>query len=167
MRDGMEAQVTLVGSESESQNHKLILVIHITMRLLPESQNHKRLRWGLRVLVVSFLYIWDVGITWYLFAQAWSTNEKEYPQLGTASSVVSHQGLVLSQQLSHQVGACDVWVSLHVTCHLTHHMTSPMIHHMTCTWHIMWLITWPLDLEKESQSTCNAKSRKTKKCSMG
>jgi hypothetical protein len=48
------ALVTLVGSVSESQNHKLILVIHYTIRLLPKSQNHKRLRWGLWVSVVSF-----------------------------------------------------------------------------------------------------------------
>jgi hypothetical protein len=80
-----------------------------------------------------------------------------------ASLAVSHQGLALSQWLSHPVGACDALVSHHVICHLTCHMTSPMIHHMTCTWHIMWLITWPLDLEKEHQVHAARKSRKTKK----
>jgi hypothetical protein len=68
-----------------------------------------------------------------------------------ASSAVSHQGLALSQQLSHQVGARDAWVSHHVTCHLTHHMTSLMIHHMTCMWHITWLITWLFGLRKENK----------------
>jgi hypothetical protein len=76
---------------------------------------------------------------------------------------VSHQGLALSQQLSHPVGAHDAWVSHHMTYHLTHHMTSLVIHHMTGMWHITWLITWPLDLEKKSPSTCSTKSRKTKK----
>jgi hypothetical protein len=46
----------LVGSESESQNHKLILlyIIHQSHEGLPESQNHKRSRWGLRVTVAVF-----------------------------------------------------------------------------------------------------------------
>jgi hypothetical protein len=76
---------------------------------------------------------------------------------------VSHQGLALSQQLSHPIGAHDVGVSHHVTCHLTHHMTSLMIHHMICMWHITWLITWPVDLEKENQKYMHCKIRKNEK----
>jgi hypothetical protein len=117
----------------------------------------------------SVFYTWGdqqshdvVHKQWVIQTISMSTN------LETAFLVVSHQGLAVSQRLSHQVGARDAWVSHHVTYHLTHHLTSPMIHHMTCTWLITWLITWPLDLENKSQSTCSAKIKKIKgKCSMG
>jgi hypothetical protein len=56
MQDGMVAQITLMGSEPESQNHKLALyyLIHQKSQGLPESQNHKRSRWGLRVTIAVF-----------------------------------------------------------------------------------------------------------------
>jgi hypothetical protein len=55
MQDGTEAQIMLKGSVTESQNHKSIGV-HNTSRSegLPESQNHKRLRWKLSVMITVF-----------------------------------------------------------------------------------------------------------------
>jgi hypothetical protein len=62
---------------------------------------------GTQAISRVFLYIWNMGITWHLFTKAWSTIVKEYLQLGMVSSAVSHQGLALSQQLSHQIGTHD------------------------------------------------------------
>jgi hypothetical protein len=127
------------------------IVIHNTREsLLTWVPKPQEVEIGTQGIGRVLLYIWSLRIIWHLFTNAWSTNEKARPQIGMASSAVSHPGLALSQQLSHQVGTCDILVSHHMICHLTHHMTSPMICHMTCTWHITWLITWPLDLEKES-----------------
>jgi hypothetical protein len=50
-----EAQVTLKGSVSESPNHKLIILFNTSeSEGLPEYQNHKRSRWGLRVMNTVF-----------------------------------------------------------------------------------------------------------------
>jgi hypothetical protein len=76
-----------------------------------------------------------------------------------ASLAVSHQGLALSQLLSHQVGACDACVSHHMICHLTHHMTSLMIHHMTD--HLTF------GLRKRKAKYMQSKIKKSEKCSIG
>jgi hypothetical protein len=151
----------LEGSETESWVPKpqVNIVIHNTseswrLTWVPKPQE---VEMGTQGNSRSLLYMRESTVTWQ------ESESSSISRSAIRNSILSSESSGLGAQSATESSSRCTWCMSQPSCDMSpHHMTSPMVHHMTCTWHLMWLITWPLDLEKKtSYMHCKGEKQKT------